>query len=161
MATLLRGAGFITGAASGMIGHCRPNTHSTDPRSTKIGIGKATAHSFARHGARQLALADINLSAAQTATREIESSFSGVDVIATQTDVTSEASINDAVAAATRRFGRIDFAANSAGIGGSPALSAEHSVDAWSKALDVNLTGVWMSSRAEIRAMLRQQKSTE
>lgn len=127
----------------------------------KIGIGKATALSFARHGARQLALADINLSAAQTTAKEIQSSFPEADVIAMQTDVTSEASINDAVAEVIRRFGRIDFAVNSAGIGGTLALSAEVSVDAWSKTLDVNLNGVWMSSRAEIRAMLQQEKIIE
>ena len=110
---------------------------------------------------RQLALADINLSAVQTAAKEIESSFPGVEAIAIQTDATSESSINDAVAETIRRFGRIDFAVNSAGIGGTLAVSTESSVDAWSKTLDLNLTGVWMSSRAEIRVMLQQEKLTE
>ncbi|OJJ54348.1 hypothetical protein ASPSYDRAFT_81987 [Aspergillus sydowii CBS 593.65] len=138
MASLLRGTGFITGAASG--------------------IGKATAFSFAKHGASQLALADINLPAAEKASKEIESRFPGTKVIPLGIDVTKETSINDAVAETADRFGRIDFAVNNAGIGGPASLSAEHSVDEWKKTISINLHGVWMSSRAEIRTMLQQEK---
>ncbi|KAL4985912.1 hypothetical protein BDW68DRAFT_179271 [Aspergillus falconensis] len=138
MASLLRGAGFITGAASG--------------------IGKATAYSFARYGVTQLALADINLSAAQTTARELESSFLGVEVLPLNIDVAKEASVNEAVALTVRKFGRIDYAVNNAGIGGSGALSAEHSMEDWVRTMDVNLRGVWLSSRAEISVMLEQEK---
>ncbi|KAL4808012.1 hypothetical protein BDV18DRAFT_158132 [Aspergillus unguis] len=138
---LLRGTGFITGAASG--------------------IGKATAFSFARHGVRQLAIADKNLSAAQDTAKELASSFSDIQVIPLGIDVGKEASINDAVRETADRFGRIDYAVNSAGISGSGDLSAEHDVKSWQKTMDVNLTGVWLSSRAEIRTMLNQEKAEE
>ncbi|KAJ5670853.1 uncharacterized protein N7477_006216 [Penicillium maclennaniae] len=99
---------------------------------TNEGIGKVTAYSFAKHGVHQLALADINLSAAQTAAREIQS-----------------------MAKTVGQFGRIDFAVKNAGIGRSMDLSAEHNVEEWSKTLDVDMT---LSSRAKIRVMLRQEK---
>ncbi|KAL3430353.1 hypothetical protein BDV09DRAFT_199746 [Aspergillus tetrazonus] len=138
MKSLLRGAGFITGAASG--------------------IGRATAYSFARHGVTQLALADINLSAAQATAKDLESDFPGIEVLPLNIDVAKEASISKAVADVVRQFGRIDYAVNNAGIGGSGVLSAEHKVEDWIRTIDVNLHGVWLSSRAEIREMLTQDK---
>lgn len=132
-----------------------------DGLTLEIGIGKATAFSFAKHGASQLALADINLPAAEKVSKEIESRFPGTKVIPLGIDVTKETSINDAVAETAHRFGRIDFAVNNAGIGGPASLSAEHSVEEWNKTISINLHGVWMSSRAEIRTMLQQEKREE
>ncbi|KAL4926330.1 SDR family NAD(P)-dependent oxidoreductase [Aspergillus undulatus] len=138
MASFLHGAGFITGAASG--------------------IGKATAFSFASHGVTRLALADINLTAAEAAARELTSKFTGIDVIPLGLDVRKEKSIVDAVAETTGRFGRIDYAVNNAGIGGPHDLSADHSLEEWRRTVDIDLNGVWMSSRAEIKVMLEQEK---
>ncbi|KAL4908678.1 hypothetical protein BDW74DRAFT_166271 [Aspergillus multicolor] len=141
MASLLRGAGFITGAASG--------------------IGRATAISFAKHGATQLALADINLNAAEVTAKEIQSSFPRTEVLPLSLNVAKEDSINDAVKQTVSQFRRIDYAVNNAGIGGSGALSAKHDVEDWKRTIDVNLHGVWLSSRAEIRIMLEQEKREE
>jgi NAD(P)-dependent dehydrogenase (short-subunit alcohol dehydrogenase family) len=106
-------------------------------------------------------LADINLSAAQATAKDLESGFPGVEVLPLNIDVAKEASINKAVADAVRQFGRIDYAVNNAGIGGSGALSAEHKVEDWIRTIDVNLQGIWLSSRAEIREMLTQDKREE
>jgi NAD(P)-dependent dehydrogenase (short-subunit alcohol dehydrogenase family) len=125
------------------------------------GIGKATAFSFARHGVRQLSLADIDLGAAQQTVNDIESRFPGVKAVARKVDVQCEASINTAVADTVSQLGRIDYAVNSAGVGGPLALSADHEVEGWTKTLDIDLTGVWLSSRAEIRAMLQQKRYEE
>ncbi|KAI9371748.1 hypothetical protein BJX61DRAFT_11930 [Aspergillus egyptiacus] len=141
MGSLLQGAAFITGAASG--------------------IGKATAYSFLKHGVRQLALADINLGATEKTTQEIQSAFPDTELLPLRIDVTSESSIDEAVTETVRRFGRIDFAVNNAGIAGFPGLSADITAEAWNKTIDVNLHGVWMSSRAEIRAMLKQEKRVD
>ncbi|KAL4937894.1 hypothetical protein BDV06DRAFT_226522 [Aspergillus oleicola] len=138
MASLLRGAGFITGAASG--------------------IGKATAFSFVRHGVNQIALADINLSAAETAAREIQSEFPDIEAIPLELDVTDEQSINDVVTQIRGKFGTIDYAVNNAGIGGPHDLSADHTLAEWRRTLNIDLNGVWMSSRAEIKVMLEQEK---
>ncbi|KAL3486874.1 hypothetical protein BJX62DRAFT_241560 [Aspergillus germanicus] len=138
MTSLLRGSAFITGAASG--------------------IGKATAYSFANHGIQRIALADINLPLAQETARTLERNFPHLQVLPLHLDVSSEKSIAEAITKTKTEFKRIDYAVNNAGISGSPALSAEHDVSSWRKTLDVNLTGVWMCSRAQIAAMLAQEK---
>jgi NAD(P)-dependent dehydrogenase (short-subunit alcohol dehydrogenase family) len=74
-----------------------------------------------------------------------------------QLDVGSEQSIDDAVSSTAKKFGSIDYAVNNAGIAGPLVRSAEHSMADWQKVMDVNLNGVWMSQRAEIRQMLKQK----
>ncbi|KAL4890666.1 hypothetical protein BDV59DRAFT_204146 [Aspergillus ambiguus] len=138
MHNLLRGVGFITGAASG--------------------IGKATAFSFARHGVRQLGIADINISAAEKAAKALNSQFQGLQAIPIKIDVTDHVSIEDAVGQAVDKFGRIDYAVNNAGIGGPADLSTEHDIKDWQKTIDIDLNGVWMSSRAELQVMQQQEK---
>ncbi|KAF9887227.1 hypothetical protein FE257_010355, partial [Aspergillus nanangensis] len=138
MQNLLRGVGFITGAASG--------------------IGKATAYSFARHGVRQLAIADINFSAAEKAASALNAEFQGLQAIPLPLDVTDQKSIQDAVTQTVNKFGRIDYAVNNAGIGGSAVLSAEHEVEEWKKTIDIDLNGVWLSSRAQLQVMQKQEK---
>ncbi|KAL5363837.1 hypothetical protein BJX96DRAFT_167811 [Aspergillus floccosus] len=138
MQSLLRGVGFITGAASG--------------------IGKATALSFARHGVRQLAIADINLPAADKAAKALNSQFQGLQAISLQIDVTNHDSIQESVSQTVNAFGRIDYAVNNAGIGGSAVLSAEHDIKDWQRTIDIDLNGVWMSSRAELQVMQKQEK---
>ncbi|KAL3462615.1 hypothetical protein BJX64DRAFT_276959 [Aspergillus heterothallicus] len=140
MTSLLRGSAFITGAASG--------------------IGKATAFSFANHGVSHITLADINLPLAEQTASDLAKRFPNLNILPLHIDVADEASIADAVAQTLKQFKRIDYAVNNAGISGSQALSAEHSVESWRRTLDVNLSGVWMCSRAEIRAMLNQGPST-
>ena len=106
-------------------------------------------------------MVDINSSLAEKTARDLSSEFAGVEAIGLGVDVTSESSISNAVAEAAGRLGRIDYAVNSAGIGGSHELSANHEVKDWMRTIDVDLNGVWLSSRAEIREMLKQKKLTE
>ncbi|PYI04187.1 NAD(P)-binding protein [Aspergillus sclerotiicarbonarius CBS 121057] len=135
---MLRGIAFITGAASG--------------------IGKATAYSLAQHGVRQLAIADINFPAAQDTAHDLQSQFSDVQALPLNLNVADPASIKSAITKTVARFGRIDYAVNSAGIVGSTAYSSEHDIADWQKTLDVNLNGVWMASREEIAVMMTQEK---
>ncbi|GLA43609.1 hypothetical protein AnigIFM63309_001540 [Aspergillus niger] len=135
---MLQGVAFITGAASG--------------------IGKATAYALARHGVSQLAIADINFAAAQDTAQDIEARFSGVRALPLNIDVTDPVSIHKAVLETVQQFERIDYAVNSAGIAGSMAYSGDHEIADWEKTLGVNLHGVWMSSREEIKVMMKQEK---
>lgn len=95
--------------------------------------------------------------AIEEAASEIKKLFPDVEILPLELDVTKEQSIDDAVAKTTSRLGRIDYAVNNAGIGGSQALSADHKLADWQKVMDINLNGVWMSSRAQIRQMLKQE----
>lgn len=120
------------------------------------GIGKATASSFAKHGARGVVVADINLRAAEATVGELGTKHPSTQFLAVQLDVASEASLAAAIEVTVQRFGRVDYAVNNAGIAGPFTPSAEVETSAWQRMIDVMLTGVWMSSRAELRQMLKQ-----
>lgn len=71
--------------------------------------------------------------------------------------MTDEQSIERAIQEVVKEFGRIDYAVNNAGIAGANTPSAVTSTVEWQRLLNVNLNGVWMSSRAEIQQMLQQE----
>ena len=87
-------------------------------------------------------------------------SDSGVVVVvadlATGTDVTDPAAVDEIVATTVERHGRLDIAVNAAGVSGSYGNIADMDVDEWRKVIDVNLTSVFLSVRAEVRQMLAQ-----
>ena len=59
-----------------------------------------------------------------------------------------------AVAHAVDTFGGLHTAANVAGIGGPLISSEEYPIDDWRKVIDINLSGVYYSMRAQLRHML-------
>jgi NAD(P)-dependent dehydrogenase (short-subunit alcohol dehydrogenase family) len=68
-------------------------------------------------------------------------------------DVRQIADLRAAVALAKSRFGRLDIAVNAAGIANAnPALEMES--EQWQRVIDINLTGVWNSCKAEAELML-------
>jgi len=69
-------------------------------------------------------------------------------------DVTDPETSERAVAHAVETFGGLQIAANIAGIGGPLISSEEYPIDDWRKVIDINLSGVYYSMRAELRHML-------
>ncbi|MDQ6252459.1 SDR family oxidoreductase [Klebsiella pneumoniae] len=68
-------------------------------------------------------------------------------------DVRQIADLRAAVALAKSRYGRLDIAVNAAGIANAnPALEMES--EQWQRVIDINLTGVWNSCKAEAELML-------
>ena len=84
---------FVTGAASG--------------------IGKAIAEIYAREGA-QVAIADMNMAAAQAAADELKGR--GASAMAVAVDVTDEGQVNAAVDAVAKAWGGVDILVSNAGI---------------------------------------------
>jgi NAD(P)-dependent dehydrogenase (short-subunit alcohol dehydrogenase family) len=103
------------------------------------GIGRATASLLVEMGARVVAS---DIVAADVGEQFVEADVSDPDGVA--------AVVADAVEA----FGRLDIAANCAGVGGGHASTHEYEVSEWDRIVAVNLRGVWLSMRAEIPAML-------
>ncbi len=68
--------------------------------------------------------------------------------------------MNQAVAKAVERFGRIDYAANFAGIVGPSDSIINLDVEKWRKTLEVNSTGVMLCNKHELIQMMKQD-STE
>ncbi|WP_246504732.1 SDR family NAD(P)-dependent oxidoreductase [Microvirga antarctica] len=114
------------------------------------GIGRATASLFVQEGAR-VAVMDINLAAAEAAAEAI----GGYPV---QIDVTDEASVKRAIAAAAAEFGGIDGLVNSAGIVALNTI-AETTLETWKRVIDVNLTGAFLVCR-ETSQWLRQAEGS-
>ncbi len=67
-------------------------------------------------------------------------------------DVRDEGSVERLVDRCVRRFGRLDIAVNSAGVGGFSPLT-ECDAETWRGVLDVNLTGTFLCLKHEARCM--------
>lgn len=124
------------------------------------GIGRAIARRFAAEGAR-LMLADLTMDVREggTPTSELLRA-EGYDVDFIQMDVSSENDATRAVEQTVARFGRLDVLVNDAAIGTGKRLT-DVSLDEWNKTLAVNLTGVFLMSRAAVRQMLTQDIRAE
>ncbi len=115
------------------------------------GIGAACALLLAEAGARVL-VTDIDATAAGTVADKITAA--GGTARADRVDVTDPASLDHAVATAVSAYGRLDLAVNNAGITLPGAPTGQYPTDRWQRIIDVNLSGVFYSMRAEIPAML-------
>jgi NAD(P)-dependent dehydrogenase (short-subunit alcohol dehydrogenase family) len=117
------------------------------------GNGKATAVSFAREGATVIAV-DLNQKAAEETASIIDNE--GGKVIALSADVTHSAAVEKVVSNVIEKFGRIDLLHNNVGftrMGGPLELSEAD----WYKAIDVNLTSIFITCKATLPTMLRQR----
>jgi NAD(P)-dependent dehydrogenase (short-subunit alcohol dehydrogenase family) len=115
------------------------------------GIGLATAHLLASRGAT-LSLADLQESALNTAAASISAAYS-TPIHSVALDVRSASSVDGWISTTVEKFGRLDGAANLAGvIGKSIGLKgiAEQDEEEWDFVLGVNLTGVMHCLRAQL-----------
>jgi 3-oxoacyl-[acyl-carrier protein] reductase len=118
------------------------------------GIGRAYALRFAREGAR-VVVADIREDQARQVVDEIRAL--GSEGLALRVDVSQEDDTRRMAAQSAERFGRIDVLINNAAIFYDLARE-DHSLAYFNKILSVNLTGVWLCSRAVEPYMKRQHK---
>lgn len=118
------------------------------------GIGRATALTFAREGAK-LVIADMHAEGGQQTAHLITEQ--GGTATFVHVDVTSASAVEALLAKTVETYGRLDCAHNNAGIsGGGRALTAEYHEAMWHQVLAVNLTGVWLCMKYEILQMLHQ-----
>ena len=117
------------------------------------GIGRCAAEQFAAEGAR-VVVADLDLDGAKQTTERIAAS--GGEAAAVEVDVADEASVSAMVAGSVERYGRIDAAFNNAGVSFTPGPFVDLTLDEWERMLAVNLTGVFLCMKHEVRAMLAQ-----
>jgi NAD(P)-dependent dehydrogenase (short-subunit alcohol dehydrogenase family) len=118
------------------------------------GNGKATAVTYAREGARVIAV-DISLDAARETEKIIlGEGFRGE---AAMVDVTRSADVKALVDDVAKRHGRIDILHNNVGITamGGPIEETEES---WQRVIDINLTGAFLTCKHVLPVMLRQGK---
>ena len=115
------------------------------------GIGRATAIAFARQGAR-VVVADRDAERGEQLAASIVTD--GGEAFFVAADVTQSADVEAMVAAAIERYGALDCAFNNAGIEGVVGVPIHQAQEAdWDRVIDINLKGVWLCLRHEIRAM--------
>jgi len=117
------------------------------------GIGRGIVHGLAASGAN-VAIADINESAAQVVVDEIESQH-GVRGLAVRTDVTDKSSAENMVREVMKALGGIDILVNNAGIAPAYPL-VDFPEDKWDLTVDINLKGYFLCGQAVVAQMLKQ-----
>ncbi len=120
------------------------------------GIGRATALKFASLGAKVI------ISARRV--REAEETMDLIrrnngDCLFIKTDVTIPRDVHTMMKTIIRKYSRLDYAFNNAGILGIPIVKThEISELDWDKMIDVNLKGIWLCMKYQLSEMIKTGK---
>jgi len=117
------------------------------------GLGKAMALGLAEHGAN-VAIVDIDPDTAQSTAKEIQAL--GVQSLALRGDVTSEEDAERTVRAVVEAWGSFDILINNAGIA-TLEPAEELSLADFKRVYDVDVSGVFIFSKAAFRPMSQQK----
>ncbi|EXJ66158.1 uncharacterized protein A1O5_10774 [Cladophialophora psammophila CBS 110553] len=119
------------------------------------GIGKATARKLASRGI-SVVLADMNQELGTATAKELRDKYN-VKTQFHRVDVTKEPEVKDLIEEAGKLSGRLDYAANCAGIAETVANEEESITTAWfDKVYSVNARGVWLCQKYQARQMRSQ-----
>ncbi len=126
-------------------------------------LGRQFTHALGEAGAN-VVVADLDFQAAQIHSDQLDQE--GISAIPVGVDVTDPGSVSEMVQTAITEFRSLDVLVNSAAL--DPKFDPEHSgeqmgnafedyaLDAWTRTLNVNLTGVFLSCQAAVKPMLKQ-----
>lgn len=118
-----------------------------------MGMGAATAELFAKEGAK-VVIADLNEEKAYEQTEKIK--VAGGECSFIKTDVSISEDVQKMVQFTIDTYGRLDIAINNAGITPDDKPIAEFDEALWDRLLAINLKGVALCLKYEIRQMLAQ-----
>ena len=118
------------------------------------GIGRATALALATEGANVV----VNYASSSAAAEEVVKTISdaGGNAIALQADVSKLDQVDTLINKTLEKFGRVDVLVNNAGITRDTLLLRMKPED-WQAVIDLNLTGVFLCTRAVSKVMLKQK----
>jgi 3-oxoacyl-[acyl-carrier protein] reductase len=118
------------------------------------GIGRAIALALASEGAKVV----VNYASSNTAADQVVAEIMGMggDAIAVAGNVAKADQVEALVQAAMDKWGRIDVLVNNAGIT-RDTLLLRMNPDDWQAVIDLNLTGVYLCTRAVSKIMLKQR----
>jgi sorbitol-6-phosphate 2-dehydrogenase len=125
---------IVTGAGSGL--------------GRSIGVGLAGAGAV-------VALLDIDAESVQQTVKIIEQQLPQSLTMAVSCDVTSEGDVGESFEAVLKKWGRLDILVNAAGVA-PPGPLVDLAVEAWRRAVEVNLTGYFLMAKAAAKVMIKQ-----
>ena len=117
------------------------------------GIGRDTAILFAKAGAKVVIAGRRGAEGHETEELVRAAGSAGLFV---KTDVSKAAEVEGLIRSAVDKFGRLDIAFNNAGVEGVWAPIVRQSEEDWDRTININLKGVWLCLKYEIRRMLKQ-----
>ena len=117
------------------------------------GIGRDASVLFAKAGAKVVVAGRREVEGKETVDQIRAAGGEGLFVKA---DVSKAADVQALVQKTVEKFGRLDVAFNNAGIEGAWIAITEQSEEDWDRTIDINLKGVWLCLKHEIRQMLKQ-----
>jgi NAD(P)-dependent dehydrogenase (short-subunit alcohol dehydrogenase family) len=117
------------------------------------GIGQETAVLFGRVGAKVVVAGRRETEGDETV-KLIRAE--GGDALFVKADVSKASEVETLIQKAVEKFGRLDIAFNNAGVEGVWVPIIKQSEEEWDQTIDVNLKGVWLCLKYEIRQMLKQ-----
>jgi NAD(P)-dependent dehydrogenase (short-subunit alcohol dehydrogenase family) len=117
------------------------------------GIGRDTAILFAKAGAKVVIAGRREAEGNETADQV---RAAGGEALFVKTDVSKAAEVENLVKKTVEKFARLDVAFNNAGTEGKPGPIISQSEEDWDRTMNVNLKGVWLCLKYEIRQMLKQ-----
>jgi 3-oxoacyl-[acyl-carrier protein] reductase len=119
------------------------------------GIGRAVALALASEGAKVVVNYARSKDAAEAVVSEINGG--GGSAVALQADVSQSAEVDQLISQTKEELGSIDILVNNAGITRDTLLLRMKPED-WQAVIDLNLTGVFLCTRAVSKIMLKQKK---
>jgi NAD(P)-dependent dehydrogenase (short-subunit alcohol dehydrogenase family) len=114
------------------------------------GIGRVLAQALAEAGAAVGLIARSGTQLAETIQLVMAS---GGTAAAARADVTDQQAVTAAIDALRRRLGPVDLLVNNAGVSGPVGDAWQVGADDWWRAVEINLRGVFLCSRAVLPAM--------
>ncbi|WP_124975117.1 3-oxoacyl-[acyl-carrier-protein] reductase [Aphanothece sacrum] len=118
------------------------------------GIGRSVALALATAGLKVV----VNYASSTTAAQEVVQLITeaGGEAIASQGDVSDSTAVDTLIASTLDKFGRVDILVNNAGIT-RDTLLLRMKLEDWQAVIDLNLTGVFLCTKAVSKLMLKQK----
>jgi len=111
------------------------------------GLGKSVATKCLEHGMKVVLVDKIIPSFLKE--------MKGGEILFFKTNVTSSKEIKKIIAEIVRKFGKIDFLINNAGIGGDLAFITDYTEKEWDKIINTNLKSVFLFCKECIKNMIK------
>jgi len=119
-----------------------------------LGIGRASAHQYAKNGAKAVIICSFSTQYLDVHKRELNSLYPEVDIHTRQLDAGEESQVQKVVEEALDKYGRLDIFFANAGINISQSRVTEASADEFMQVMKTNALSVFLATKHAAKAMM-------